>query len=109
MGLCAVVILITGCGGGKDSDNPTTSQEIQSGTAQRMPIPAEIQQFYDAKVSLPPALYEDLEAGRVTQEEIDQRTASGEFPKRFEFKTLDDLPSDLVWEDGIGARRIRFL
>ena len=101
MGLCAVVILITGCGGGKDSDNPTTSQEIQSGTAQRMPIPAEIQQFYDAKVSLPPALYEDLEAGRVTQEEIDQRTASGEFPKRFEFKTLDDLPSDLVWEDGM--------
>lgn len=61
---------------------------------------AEVQNYYETKVALPPAVFEDLESGKVTQEEIDARTAAGEFPKLFTFATLDDLPDDLVWANG---------
>lgn len=60
----------------------------------------EIKDYYATKVSIPPTLFEDLEAGRVTQEEIDKRTEAGEFPLFFQFKTPADLPEGLRWRDG---------
>ena len=61
---------------------------------------AAMQNHFDTTISLPPSVQEDLERGSITQEEIDRRTAAGEFPKFFQFKTMADMPTDLEWEDG---------
>ena len=53
------------------------------------------------KVYLGPEVFQDLEAGRITQEEVDKRAAAGEFPPLFRFATPEDLPSDLTWENGM--------
>lgn len=89
-------LILAGCGG--DSETKETSL---ASTGERIEIPAEVQEFFDTKVSIPVPVYEDLEAGRISQEEIDERTAAGEFPKTFTFATLDDLPQGLEWEDGM--------
>lgn len=87
-----VSILFAGCSS-RDAEDPQLEARAEA-------LRQEIQDYYASKVSIPPDLFEDVEAGRVTQEEIDQRTAAGEFPKFFQFKTIEDLPKDLVWKDG---------
>ncbi|MDQ8182302.1 extracellular solute-binding protein [Pelagicoccus sp. SDUM812005] len=88
--------LLAGCSSKDESATPAdpeTQARIEA-------MKAEVQEYYQTKVSLPPELFEDLEAGRVTQEEVDKRIAAGEFPKFFNFKTPADLPDGLNWKDG---------
>ena len=87
-----LLAMLAGCGsGGGQADN--------SGLPARDNT-AEVQEYYKTKVSIPPAVREDLERGKITQEELDKRSAAGEFPKFFRYATPQDIPADLVWEDG---------
>ena len=63
-------------------------------------VTAEAQAYYKTKVSVPPAIHEAFERGEVTQEQIDKRSAAGEFPNFFRFATPKEIPVALVWEDG---------
>jgi microcin C transport system substrate-binding protein len=89
--LLMLVTLFVGCGKKEDS----TSTEFA-------PIDNtdEVQNYYQTKVNLPPSIFEELERGTITQEELDARIAAGEFPKFFRFATPEDIPSHLEWVDG---------
>lgn len=100
-GLALALAFLSGCGGSDKAADASTST-----AGKRIPIPPGVQEFFDTKVALPVDLYEDLEAGRVSREEVDARIAAGEFPKLFQFKTIDDLPANLEWEDGMELEEI---
>lgn len=85
------LLLLAGCG--KSTDTASSDFPPQD-------VFPEVEAYYTTKVSLPADVFEDLEAGRITQEEIDTRTEAGEFPLFFTFASIDDLPGDLTWEDG---------
>lgn len=106
--LFLAAMLLAGCGRDADVGNGggPSRAGAEDGVVARTPIPPEVQEFFDTKVALPVELLDDLEAGRISQEEVDQRIAAGEFPKFFEFKTPADLPSDLEWEDGMDLPEI---
>ena len=87
----ALAGLLAACGSGSDG---SAEQPVRDNTA-------EVQEYYQTKVSLPAAVREAFERGEITQEEIDARTAAGEFPKFFRYATLDDLPAGLEWDDGM--------
>lgn len=93
---------LAGCSSKEDTDESTDPESMARAEALRQ----EIADYYDTKVSLPPELFEDLEAGRVTQEEIDARSAAGEFPKFFTFKSPEELPDGLVWKRGAALPEI---
>lgn len=96
--LLAAFALLGGCGPkSEEGADPASS------AASRDPveIPEEILQYMQTKVYLGPDVFQDLEAGRITQEEVDERAAAGEFPPLFRFATPDDLPSNLSWENGM--------
>ena len=82
-----------GCdgGAGADADLPLGSRDNS----------AELEEYYRTKVALPVAVREAFERGEISQEEIDERTAAGEFPKLFRFATPEDIPDHLVWDDGM--------
>lgn len=88
-----LVLSLAGCGkknnGGGSSDFPPQD------------VFPEMEKYYETKVSLPPAVVEGLESGRISREELDQRIADGEFPRFFQFATPDDIPLGLDWEDGM--------
>jgi microcin C transport system substrate-binding protein len=88
----AALTALAACGGGDKKEE--AAAPVRDNTAA-------VQEYYQTKVSLPPAVWEALESGKITQEEIDQRTAAGEFPKFFRFASPEDVPADLVWEDGM--------
>jgi microcin C transport system substrate-binding protein len=90
--LAAVVIALAGCG--QDSGPAEKSAEPAPD------ITAEMQEHYRTKVSLPPEIWEALEKGQITQEEVDARAAAGAVPRFFRFATPADIPGDLDWEDG---------
>lgn len=86
----ASAALLAGCGeAGADPDLPSidNSQEVEA--------------YYRTKVSLPVAVREAFERGEITQEELDRRSAAGEFPKFFRFATPADIPADLNWQNGL--------
>jgi len=89
----AGTLLLSGCG--KNSSTKTAGSDFPPHD-----VFPEVETYYATKVSLPADVFEDLEAGRITQEEVDRREAAGEFPKFFRLATIDDLPDNLVWEDG---------
>ena len=94
----ALLALLAGCGGGK--------QEAGQATAPATDNTAEVEEYYRSKVKVPGALWEQLERGEITQEEIDRRSAAGEFPKFFRYAKPEDLPADLAWEDGMDLPEI---
>jgi microcin C transport system substrate-binding protein len=85
------LVLLAGCG--QSSDTASSDFPPQD-------VFPEVEAYYATKVSLPADVFEDLEAGRITQEEVDARKAAGEFPLFFTFASTDDIPDDLTWEDG---------
>jgi microcin C transport system substrate-binding protein len=86
------LLLLAGCGdAGADIDLPDGAIDNT----------AEVEQYYRTKVSLPPEVQEALERGDVTQEEIDRRSAAGEFPHFFRLAGPADVPDDLEWLDGM--------
>jgi len=97
--LIATFILLTfGCGKSEESsiDHSDKNQSVA-----RQPIPPQVQTFFETKVSIPVDVFEQFQGGIISKEELDKRIASGLYPKTFEFKTIEDLPADLVWEDGM--------
>jgi microcin C transport system substrate-binding protein len=91
--LPAAVLLaaLAACGGDKDAATTTPALDNT----------AEVQEYYRTKVKVPVEVWEQLENGEITQEEIDRRSAAGEFPKFFRYAKPEDLPADLAWEDGM--------
>ena len=81
-------LLISGCGGKKDEEAAFPPQDNT----------AEVQEYYQTFKRVPPELKAQLASG-----EIDQETFNREMdkvPLFFQFKTLEDLPKDLAWENG---------
>jgi microcin C transport system substrate-binding protein len=88
--LCAT---LSGCGGGEEKKSAAATPAADN--------TAEVQEYYRTKVKVPAEVWEQLERGEITQEEVDRRSAAGEFQKFFRFAKPEDLPADLVWEDGM--------
>ena len=95
--LAVPLFVFWGCSSKSDESSKEKDAELQ---AKAENLKAEVEDYYRTKVALPIEVQDQLENGEVTQEEIDQRAAAGEFPKFFQFKNLEDLPTDLAWEDG---------
>ncbi len=60
---------------------------------------AEVEAYYRTFKRVPPELQARLASGAITREQFD--AAMEAVPLFFSFKTPDDLPDDLVWEDGM--------
>jgi len=90
LALAALATTLAACGG-KEADKAAPAADNS----------AEVQQYYRDKVKLPTEVWEKFESGQISQEEIDRRTAAGEFPKFFRVARPEELPADLAWEDGM--------
>ncbi len=90
--LLALAVFLWGCGK-KDADTSEDFPPIDN--------TAEVEEYYRTKVVLPPEIFEDLERGVITQDDLDARIENGEFPRFFRFATPDDIPDNLVWDDGM--------
>jgi len=88
-GLYALVL--AGCGGSSD--------ETASSDFPPQDITPEMEQHFASFKHIPAELQRALNEGEITQEEYDARVA--ELPLFFQFKTPEDIPADLVWEDGM--------
>lgn len=89
-----VLLFVAACGGSEtaaDVDLPLGGRDNT----------AEVEEYYRTTPALPPAVREDVEQGAIDQQEIERRAAAGEFPRFFQEASLEDLPQDLVWEDGM--------
>ena len=95
--LVVPLFVFLGCSSKSDESSKEQDAELQ---AKVESLKAEVEDYYRTKVALPIEVQDQLENGEVTQEEIDQRAAAGEFPKFFQFKNLENLPTGLAWEDG---------
>ncbi|XOV84942.1 MAG: extracellular solute-binding protein [bacterium] len=95
------VFILSACGG---SDAPTAEESAAADAdfeSRKAAMLAHMQNHFDTRLSLPPAVQEAVERGEISAQEIEQRAAAGEFTKFFQFKTPDDVPADLIWEDGM--------
>ncbi len=90
-----MALLLVGCGSGDRDALDSGALEERRAMAQ-----AAMERHYATQPSLPPDLREAFERGDVTQDEIDAMAEAGELEPFFVFATPDDLPTDLVWEDG---------
>ncbi len=106
--LLAGLLALVGCGGNNgdqglaDPDSFARLPDVTTADpAELSGLAAEIREYYETKINLPPDVWEAREAGRISQEAIDERTAAGEFQKFFTFATPEDIPADLTWEDGM--------
>lgn len=100
------VVLLSACGG---ADEPTAEQSAAADAEfadRKAAMLAHMQNHFDTEYSLPPDVQETVERGEISPEEIEQRTADGEFEKFFQFKTPADIPADLTWEDGMDLPEI---
>ncbi|MEX0322045.1 MAG: extracellular solute-binding protein [Puniceicoccaceae bacterium] len=88
--LVAVVgVFITGCGGSKDETAEFPPQDVT----------AEVQEYYATYKRVPLELKAKLGSGAISQEEFN--SVMEKEPLFFSFKTLEDLPGDLLWENGM--------
>ncbi|MBN2068262.1 MAG: hypothetical protein JW739_01360 [Opitutales bacterium] len=88
--LTALLAVFSGCG--KKEAEPQEAARDNT---------AEIQAYYETKLSIPPDVLEAYEAGKISEEELDKMKAEGKFDHYFSFKTIDELPQGLNWEDGM--------
>jgi len=89
----ALLTVLSGCG--KDE------KSADNDAAPKKDIETEIQAYYKTKLSIPADILEAYEAGKISDEELDKMKAEGKFKHYFEFKTIDDVPQGLVWDDGM--------
>jgi microcin C transport system substrate-binding protein len=94
--LVALVAALGACGGSEPDESAVPPPDADREAAMR----AHMQAHFDSFYSMPPEVWEGLERGEITREEVDARAAKGEFEKFFRFETTADIPADLVWEDG---------
>jgi len=99
-GLTVTLSFLAGCGGSTEGDAMAEGEEAAASPTADQPVIAP-EEYYATKFNLPPDLFEAYEAGRVSEEEIQQRRAAGEFENFFIFASLADIPADLNWEDGM--------
>jgi microcin C transport system substrate-binding protein len=97
--LALLVAAIAGCGGSDSSEEEDAAAAVDRAQRQAA-MQAHMQAHFDSFYSLPPEVTEALERGEITQAEVDERIATGEFEKFCQFKSPADLPEGLVWEDG---------
>ncbi len=100
--ICALTLLaaaVAGCGGGETASE-TDAADAAGREERQAAMRAHMQAHFDSFHALPPAVTEGLERGEITQAEVNERIATGEFEKFFQFRTPADLPEGLVWEDG---------
>ena len=95
----ALLALLAGCGGDKEEAAGQAAAPVADNAA-------EVEEYYRSKVTVPVEVWEKLEKGEITQEEVDRRSAAGEFPKFFRYASPGDLPADLVWDDGMDLPEI---
>lgn len=98
--LLLTAVLVSACGG-TDSAGESAAEDAAAGAARKVDAAAHMQAHFDNFYSLPPEVTEALERGELSQEAVDARIAAGEFEKYFQFKTPEDIPADLVWENGL--------
>ena len=91
-----LAVMLSACGP-SGTDEPGAQAETAARQAETR---THMEAYFENTYSLPPAVVEALERGEITQAEVDERKAAGEFPKFFQFRTPADLPADLHWEDG---------
>jgi microcin C transport system substrate-binding protein len=85
--------VLTGCSGTGEGDTAALEQ-------QRATAAAAMQAHYARQPSMTPALREAFERGEISEEELEARIDAGEFEPFFVFAIPEDLPADLVWENG---------
>jgi microcin C transport system substrate-binding protein len=88
-----LLTLAAACGGGSSEDASPAKTATRDNTK-------EVQEYYRTRASIPPAVQEAFERGEITQQDLDKRTASGEFPRFFREASIKDLPTNLQWLDG---------
>ncbi|HSG91303.1 MAG TPA: extracellular solute-binding protein [Pseudomonadales bacterium] len=93
----ALLTLLAACGG---DDGAADEAAAASDAAARVENQAIMEAHFANFPSLPPDVREAFERGEISQEEIDARTASGEFGRFFNEGTPADIPTDLQWLDG---------
>jgi microcin C transport system substrate-binding protein len=82
-------LAITGCGGGSEDDGET---------AEAKDITPEKEAYYASFKRVPPELKAKLAMGEINQEEYNR--AMEEVGLFYQFKTIEDLPTGLLWENG---------
>lgn len=97
LALAMTFLLFFTAGCGKKSDNG----DAKNADTPTVDNAAEVEQYYQEKVYLPPEVTAALQTGELTQEALDARIAEGEFSKLFTFASPEDIPSNLTWEDGM--------
>ena len=80
-----ILFLITGCGDGQADFGAADNTE-------------EVQAYYETFKRVPPEWQARLTSGEITQEGLNREMET--VPLFFQFKTLADLPDDLLWENG---------
>lgn len=80
--------LFSGCGGGSGEDALGPAPDVA----------AEKEAYYQTFKRVPPKLQAQLTSGQITQEAFNQ--AMEAVPLFFQFKTIEDLPEGLLWENG---------
>lgn len=80
------LILLTGCGSREEVFPPHDNSE-------------EVEAYYQSFKRVPPDLQAQLNNGEITQEEFN--AAMEEVPLFFQFRTPEDIPGHLVWENGM--------
>lgn len=84
--LALSALLIGGCGGSNKAEEEAPD------------VRPEVQAYYQSFKRVPPELKAQLNNGEITQEAYE--AALAEVPNFFQFKSIDELPDDLDWEDG---------
>lgn len=85
--LLSSVLLLSGCGDRGD------------GLGEAHDIGPEIEEHYATFKHIPPEWQDQLRSGELTQEEFDEQVEH--LPNFFRFASIEDLPRDLEWEDGM--------
>ena len=78
----------------------TVAQQDENYEVRKATMLQHMQNHFDSKYSLPPEIVEGLERGDISQADIDEKIARGDFEKFFQFKTPAELPDTLIWENG---------
>ncbi|MGF1530351.1 MAG: extracellular solute-binding protein [Puniceicoccaceae bacterium] len=102
-------LTLAACSGPGTKDAPVSSPQAIKATLSILdqdPATLEgqdaiLRKYYATKVSLPPAIFEAFESGRMDRETLDATIAKGTFPNFFRLASIEDLPADLRWEDGL--------
>jgi len=96
LAVLVVFLLLNGCSPSADDKDSSASKKIKEPT---QTITAEKEAYYRSKYALPPAVFEALESGKITQEEVDdapRRRVPSLFPLCRDQGPAQDLSGSLT-------------